>query len=58
MKLPDFNKIKILFTPFFMIFYIFLIVCWLNRRLIINFIRTIFYGLYGYSGGSTDYIIN
>ncbi len=58
MKLPDLEKFKILFTPYFIIFYIFCIVCWFNRGVIIDFIKSIFYGLYGYSGNSLDYIIN
>lgn len=58
MKLPDWEKFKILFTPYFIIFYIFCIVIWLNRAAVGNFLKSIFYGKYGYSGSSLDYIIN
>ncbi len=44
------EKIKILFTPYFILFYIFLIVIWCNRNFLIKFISSIFNGKYGYTG--------
>ncbi len=48
MKLPDWEKIKVLFTPFFILFYIFLIIAWYNREIIIKFLRAMFSGRFYY----------